>query len=45
MIPERLREVHLHSRARLGHQVFDCQLPDRLKPDGKDILKHILQLF
>ena len=34
VIPERLREVHLHPRAGLGHKVVNCQLPDRLEPEG-----------
>ena len=36
VIPERLREVHLHPRAGLGHKVVNCQLPDRLEPHGGD---------
>ena len=36
VIPERLREVHLHPGAGLGHKVVNCQLPDRLEPHGGD---------
>ena len=41
MIPERLWKVHLHPWAGMGHQVVNCQLPDRLKPEGKYLATQI----